>query len=276
MSEKVSVAIPTYNASEHIESIVGDLLPQGFNKVIICDDKSQDDTAERIRAAFGDSVIFIAGDENIGAGPNRNRVLSVIEDDELILFIDVDMELLVKDGLPELVRQALADESVGSVGFSILAKNGSPMGWNFGEQMHPVREAAWFQVEKLYRDGVLNREQFMQYAPELAASYRMTDEAEPRETGWVSEACFAMPARLFKQLGGFAMTMRYHADQDLNARVQEAGYETMFDPRHVVRHLEIDVRGENRWPEEREARLEYFRRRWGMGEQTFRKLFREE
>lgn len=144
-----------------------------------------------------------------------------------------------------------------------------------GDLMHPVHEAADQKLDEMLKQGVITPEQFIQGAPARASSYRMLPETESKEVGWVAEGCFAVRASLYRKLGGFAVNMRHHETHDFNARVQEAGFKTIFCPLNVARHLEHDSRAKRRSEDERQGRLYFYQKHWGMSEEVFKRLFDE-
>lgn len=276
-SGNVTAVIPTYNSSELVVERVAELQQLGIKNVMICDDASTDDTVSALTQRYMDTIEVVAGTENLGPGGNRNRCIPFITepDDGLLLSIDADCRLLYKGDLPALVSGSFSESDIGVVGFSIVDSNREPMKWNYGALMHPVHEAADTVLEAILSYGQITQEQFKQEAPERAASFRMFAEPDAKVVGWVAEACFAIRATLFKQLGGFATSMRYHETHDLNARVAEAGYKTIFNPETVVQHLAFDSRFERRREDERLGRLYYYQKHWGMSETVFKRLFDE-
>lgn len=273
-SPEVLAVIPSYNSSDLAMAIGQSLLESSFSHVIIIDDASRADEVAKLEKTENITGLeVIRGGENYGPGGNRNRILPALKGEELVVFIDADMELAYKGDLAELVRGSFVSDNVGVTGYRILNKDGSPMGWNFGTLMHPIHEARDFTVQKIYEKGAIDKDAFIRFAPELAASCNVVETTQPREVGWVAEGCFAIRADLFKKIHGFAASMRYHETHDLNVRVQKEGYSTVFNPMPVVKHLAYDSRMVRRAEDERKARYYYYKTHWGMKPGTFRKLF---
>jgi N-acetylglucosaminyl-diphospho-decaprenol L-rhamnosyltransferase len=189
-----------------------------------------------------------------------------------LFFVDADCELVYEGDLPTFITKNFASSpKIGVVGFGMLA-NGQPTQWNYGELMHPVHEAADQKLEEMLHAGEITEAQFIAWAPARAASFRMLPE-KTKEVGWVAEGCFAIRADVFKRLGGFDPNMRYHEAHDLNARVQELGYKTMYNPAVVVNHLMHDSRLHRRAADFRAGQLYYYQKHWGMSETVFNHLF---
>jgi glycosyltransferase involved in cell wall biosynthesis len=272
--DTVSIIIPTFNAKMSVVALLDSLLEQkDITRIIVCDDASTDGTAAHLRDRYGSRIVLLAGKNNLGPGGNRNRALKVIKTESYLLFIDADCELIYRNGIVSLVRHCFTRPTYGVVGFGIRSAAGAPMPWNFGSLMHPLRDASDFAIETLWRSGSLTGKQFATLAPVRAASLRLVPVPKAREVGWVSEACFAIRAPLFARLRGFDKAMRYHEAHDFHARLSALGYGTVFTPTDVVRHRELDSRLRRRQQDERQGRLHYYQKHWGMSEKVFDLLF---
>ncbi len=270
----VVAVVPAYNSTDLVIKRVKQLQQYGFTKIIICDDASSDNTIENINTEFGTDVLAIHGEKNLGPGGNRNRCLNALgSKDEIVLFVDADCELIYEGNLPDLITNNFSSNKIGVIGFGIL-DNKQPMHWNYGNLMHPVHEAGDQKALEMFEANEITQEQFVQAAPALAASLRMAPETV-KQVGWVAEGCFAIRADLFKELHGFDTNMRYHETHDLNARVQQLGYKTLFDPTPVVEHLKFDSRFHRRSTDERDGRNYYYKKHWNMSEETFKHLVDE-
>jgi GT2 family glycosyltransferase len=274
---KVIAVIPNYNMLASLKQLLQSLVVERLDAVYVLDDASTDGSADYVEANFP-TVTVVRGRRNVGAGANRNRVIPELTGDELILFLDADLELRSKE-LTRVVRKWFSGTEVGLIGGQILAKSGKPMFWNYGPAMNPIRDSR-VQVYNAVRVQTRVDSRAFKVVREMALVKRDTynfeiqlAESVVRRVDWVAEGLFAVSGQLFRELGGFDERFRYHADQDLGVRVKDAGYEVWFKPDIVARHLEVDVRGETRRDEFRAGQYLYYRKHWGMSRKVFDRLF---
>ena len=89
---KVSVIVPIYNLSNHIQSCVKSLLAQTFQdlEIILIDDGSTDDSMQKMQALVDNkSFIHIINQENQGVAFSRNVGISHSKG-EYLTFVDGD------------------------------------------------------------------------------------------------------------------------------------------------------------------------------------------
>ena len=75
----IIAAIPNYNMAEQLATLLPQIIQQGYDAIYVLDDVSTDDSREVVKR-FAPKVTLIAGDRNLGAGGNRNRILSALPD----------------------------------------------------------------------------------------------------------------------------------------------------------------------------------------------------
>jgi glycosyltransferase involved in cell wall biosynthesis len=75
----VSICIPSYNSEAFIRETILSVLNQSYQniEIIICDDKSSDRTIEIINDFKDSRIKFIQNENNLGAGGNWNKTLSI-------------------------------------------------------------------------------------------------------------------------------------------------------------------------------------------------------
>jgi glycosyltransferase involved in cell wall biosynthesis len=112
---KVSCIVPVYNDSELLWQCLGSVQRQSLKELeIICiDDGSTDDSAAVLQKyAERFPNITVVTQENLGAGPARNKGLALAKG-EYILFLDADDYLLNTETLRHMVE--LADKNKANV-----------------------------------------------------------------------------------------------------------------------------------------------------------------
>ncbi len=112
MSPKVSVIIPVYNASAHLESCLDSVIHQTLQDIeIICvNDGSTDSSAGLLEEyAQKDSRIRVITQQNAGAGAARNRGLDAAQG-EYLSFLDSD-DFFEMNMLEKAYRKACAAKS---------------------------------------------------------------------------------------------------------------------------------------------------------------------
>lgn len=270
----VHLFVPHYNAPAQLDMFLTRAQTLGFDGITVLDDASDDQRAlERVAQRYPD-VGVVRGQTNVGAGANRNRAMRCGAS-EVMVFIDCDTEIITDD-IVDIVRSLYGESQCYLVGGLILNKSGRPMTWNYGHEMHPVRDA---RFEDLSRQLQMREwEAAWQRLGELGMDYAwLRDEMKPvrREVDWVAEGCFAIRRDDFERVGGYDEALRYHEGQDLAHRLRADGVDVIFEPRLVVRHLEIDVRHDARTDERRESTLRFYEKHWGMSRDVFHRLFQE-
>ncbi|TVT34245.1 glycosyltransferase [Amycolatopsis rhizosphaerae] len=212
----VSVVIPTYGHWDYTRRCLESIelaLPVTPFEVIVVDDASPDDSADRVAACPGVRLVraprnlgFI-GACNLGAEHARG---------ELIMFLNNDTE--VRPGwLDKLVELVEDREDVGLVGSKLIYPDGTLQesggiiwadgtGWNYGRNQQA--NEPWFQTV--------------------------------REVDYCSGAALLVRRDLFEKIGGFdpRFAPAYYEDTDLAFAVRAAGYRTMVQPASVVVHHE--------------------------------------
>jgi dolichol-phosphate mannosyltransferase len=109
--EDVCVLIPTLNEEETIESVIRDFIALDFQKILVVDGHSTDETVSRARAA-GARVFLQSGS---GKGQALKEVFDSIEED-YVLLIDGDGTYLPSEAirLLEPLQEGRADHVVGN------------------------------------------------------------------------------------------------------------------------------------------------------------------
>ena len=268
---KVSLAIPTYNSAQNLKNLLEQVLNQGFDAVYVLDDASSDGTVSLVSKY---PVELIRGESNLGPGGNRNRVLKRVNDG-IITFLDADMELR-GDQIAKRVKEIFSVEPVDLVGHVVLNKQGEPMAWNYGLEMHPVEEAmahAW----RLMIEGAGGDEALIKIMEKFdrmrSLSWALRTSQQIEQVDWVAEGYFSVKAHIFQKLGGFDEKMRYHEAQDLGHRLRSLGGKVIHAPGIEARHLEAEVRP-NKHADFVDAQFYFYQKHYGMSREVYDWLYR--
>ncbi|MCI8490045.1 MAG: glycosyltransferase [Lachnospiraceae bacterium] len=104
MNPLVSVCIPAYNNAAYIKETIDSILNQTYRnfELIICDDRSGDNTVEVIKAIKDERITLYKNEKNLGMAGNWNNCLQKCNG-EFIKLICAD-DLLAKNCLEQEVR----------------------------------------------------------------------------------------------------------------------------------------------------------------------------
>lgn len=269
--------MPNYNMLSNLKKLLPFLVSQHFDGTFLLDDASSDGSADYV-AKHIPEVTVVSGKDNVGACANRNRLLPFLSKNDLVLFVDADLEFASKD-LVAQTQKWFDNPSTGMVGGQILSKQGTPMWWNYGLESSPKSDARNAVYESLAKVLPPDSAAFKRIR-ELAISNRDTynfeiqySPAQKRVVDWVAEGLFAIRSQAFLAIGGYDEAFRFHGDQDLAMRMRRQGWKVEFNPSITARHLEIDVRGLGRAVEFREGLYRYYKKHWHMSRSMFDKLF---
>jgi GT2 family glycosyltransferase/glycosyltransferase involved in cell wall biosynthesis len=213
---EVSIIIPVYNKWVYTAACLRSLLKfkgKYAFEVIVVDDQSSDETAERLAAIDGlthlrnEKNLGFVGSCNHGARHARGEYLVLLNNDTQVLqgWLDELIDTFEREPLAGLVgaRLVYPDGSLQESG-GIIFNDGS--GWNFGREK---------QAEN----------------PEFLFL---------REVDYCSGACIALKTEYFLQIGAFdeRYAPAYYEDTDLAFRVRESGLKVFIQPLSVVIHHE--------------------------------------
>jgi len=214
---RASVIIPVYNNLLDTLLCIVTLLetdPNDSFEIIVADDCSTDATAALV-PQIGGAVRHLRQPRNLGFLANCNAAAEHACGD-VVIFLNNDT-LILPGWLEGLVEPFDRFERVGLVGSKlinwdgrlqeaggILWKDGSA--WNFGRGQDPV-------------------------SPEF--NYL-------KDVDYCSGASIALPADLWRDLGGFdeAFSPAYCEDSDIAFRIRDRGFRTLYSPRSEVIHHE--------------------------------------
>ena len=216
----------TFNCREAVERSLPPLVEQlaERDELIVVDNASSDGTPAAVRRLAPDAVLIEPG-ENLGfaAGCNAGAARA---SGELLLFLNPDA--VATSGFCEAIRRPLAD------------------GWDW---------VAWMGLVTAEGGRVVNTEGGVVHFTGIAWAGgagrpldRSTREAAPREVGFASGACLAIPRPAWEQAGGFpGEFFLYHEDVDLSLRLRLGGGRLGIQPGARVDHEYEFEKGPAKW-----------------------------
>lgn len=245
---EVVAVIPHYNDSEQLPTTINDSLEDGYQHVYVLDDASPDKEAFEAAVEAYDplDVTVVRGQDNRGAGSNRNRILEVepiqaAAGKTLLHFMDADVSLTTSDN-PQAIRDIFDDPTIGMAGGLFVGANGRQHALNYGGAFTAAAHVAG--IMQLHAESLIDKGKtgqavaFRQRYHALLKDWPDTLETpQARDVYWVIEANSMLPAAVSKAMGGYP-NIRFHEVQGLAHELEAAGLRRRFDPRVAVHHPE--------------------------------------
>lgn len=208
---RVSVIIPAYNSAATIEATIASIAAQTFEdwEIVVGDDASTDDTAERARAA-DPRVTVVTGSDNGGPAAGRNLAIGVAQG-ELLALLDADDRWL-----PDYL-----EAQVGLYDASIAGQR----------RVGIVACDAYVETPDGTRHGT------------YSARVGTLDEPITLDRLLEGNPIFVsalVPRALVTEVGGFSTETWGSEDHDLWLRIVERGYEVAVNARPLVVYREAE------------------------------------
>ena len=245
----VSVIVPTRNAIGYVRTCIEGLRRTAYPalELIVVDNDSDDPAAIDYLGELGRegvNVLRVAGAFNFSA---LNNAAVRHARGELLCFLNNDIEMVDRDWLSLLVRQAMRPE-LGAVGGRLLYPDGTIQhagvvtgiggGAAHAHRMLRADEPGYFQRHRL-----------------------------PQKTTAVTAACLVVAKEKFLTVGGFDehdFPVAFN-DVDLCLKLNARGWQSFYEPRAVLIHHESKSRGSDTANENRvrfAAELAALKGRW--------------
>ncbi|MFH0937180.1 MAG: glycosyltransferase family 2 protein [Candidatus Daviesbacteria bacterium] len=215
----ISVIIITYNNEDTIKKCLNSILKYSpRSEILIVDNNSQDKTKEVIKE-YGDKVILIESNENLGFAKGNNFGIQKASGNFLV-FLNPDTTL-TEDNCLLLLKEVLEQNpEYGIIGPKLIYPNG--------------------KTQLTVRNLPTAFRAFAEYILGIKRAY---DFYEPKcerfcEVESVVGACMMIPKKLFEEIRGFDKRFfMYFEDLAICKTVKEKGYKIGYFPEVAVKHI---------------------------------------
>jgi len=250
---KVSVIVPTRNRLELLRNCIDGLLRTDYPEieVIVVDNGSDDPETLEYLAALDRARFLVLRDDGPFNFSRLNNRAAQAATGKLLCLLNNDIEVLAPDWLSLMAHQAVRPE-VGAVGAQLLYPDGRIQ--HAGVVLGICGGAA--HAHRLLR-------------PDAEGYFRR--HALPQFVSAVTAACLVVRRESFEAIGGldekhFAVAFN---DVDLCMRLNQKGWQSLYEPRARLVHHESVSRGLDRDPvgaARLAGELAALKARWGTGD----------
>jgi GT2 family glycosyltransferase/glycosyltransferase involved in cell wall biosynthesis len=221
----VSVVIVSFNTKDLTRRCLETVQGQGAHvlEAIVVDNASSDGSAEMIRAKFPEVQLVVSG-RNLGFGPANNLAFRACRG-EFVLLLNSDA-FLEESAIAKLLETMQRHPGAGAVGPRLLNEDGSLQrsAWPFPSASRLLLEATGLH-RPLRRMGLL--EDLGQW-----------NHDEEREVDFLIGACLLVRREALAEIGGFDEAFWLYAEEaDLQRRLHDRGWRTVFTPSATAVHL---------------------------------------
>lgn len=218
-SLSISVIIPTFNRADMVCRCVQSILDTGWPKleVVVVDDCSPDDTAERVKAKFGDTVKYIRNEANSFQAVSRNNGARIANGDYLF-FLDDD-NIVDANIFREFSKAFEANPNLGLVApMAVHMRPGkNNVIWSLGSDFN-----RWTSQPKDYK-------------PNLPVD-ELPSDPRTYPTSYYPNG-FIVPRKVFDEVNGFdEKYVQIFEESDFGWKIREAGYEEIVLTTAITKH----------------------------------------
>lgn len=241
----VVAVVPAYNAEQTLPALLPQLLDQEYSDVYVLDDASTDNTVEVI-LSYGKDVKIVQGNENVGSGANRNRIIPELGYSALIHFLDADVRLNSNDN-PQVARDLIARKDIGFVSGLVRLADGTQNPWNYGPRFSlPQMVSSWvysgiYELGKKKPGAAHSIRKKLSHWSLIEQWPDPLSEPHARDVYWGSEANMVISSNLFEEVGGYDPHLRCHEVMELAMRIDKLGLRRRFDPLLDVTHHDFEL-----------------------------------
>ena len=233
MSERfdVTVIIINYNTFELAKSAIESMFLYTQNlklQIIVIDNNSPDGSGNLLREEFGDKILYLQAEENLGTSKAFNRALKHAEG-KYVLWLNPDV-IFADNFIKKLYDFMESHPDCGVCGGNMVGKNGKPT--------HSFRKNM-ISLKTLKKDSSLlvyvYRKLFRTF---ISEEYNYT--GTPMEVGYITGADMLVRREIFDKLGGFDEDIFMYAEEtEFQFRVKKfTNYKIYSVPDACLIHLE--------------------------------------
>ena len=233
-----AVVIVSYRTPDLTAAAASSALSSGADAVVVVDNCSGDDTADRLRSLSESRLTVVESPVNSGFGSGANRAAREVEADAL-LFLNSDAHL-TPTAADRLMSELRAWDGRAIVGPRLIGPDGHvehsagllPVPTDIAVRALGLHVVGWRLLSTPIIGALIRNTRFLR-------EYATAEVAESAlDTNFVSGACFAIGRDAFRQLGGFdERFFMYFEDADLCRRAAAAGMPIRYVPSALVTHV---------------------------------------
>jgi GT2 family glycosyltransferase/O-antigen/teichoic acid export membrane protein len=258
MSLDLSIITVNYKSTDHLMKCLESIADSVGNlsyEVIVIDNNSQDDCAERVSSQFPEAI-FIANDENVGFSRANNQGIKVSKG-KYILLLNNDT-VVQRESLAKMHSIMERSPEIGLLGCRLVNADGS-MQHSFGRMLSIVNEFG--------RKYIINPLLRHHKNPTIK---KITDSlfSHEQEADWICGACMFLRRKALQEVRLLdEKIFLYMEDVDLGVRIKRAGWEVKYTPEATVIHFGGGSVPQNQFRtlvEYRRSQLYFYKKHYGQ------------
>ena len=226
-------------------------------EIILVDNDSQDNSLQTIKEEFGDKVVLVDAQQNLGFGKANNLGAKYAKGDYLFL-LNSDT-ILRNNAIKYLYDFIKNDSTVGIVGGNLFDKDGNfAHSFKYNQyDLNSLKVTGFFKAMRRKLSGKM-------------VDWEFNDTKEPVElNGYITGADLMIKKTVFDEVSGFDKDFfMYFEESEMTYRVRQLGYKVFSVPSAEITHLEgASTKGksfsERRQRMFNESAIKYFRKVYG-------------